>query len=1267
MNKIKILSYNAQGLRGRNKRAKVINWATKKNFDIMAIQESHFQEGDRTNWEEHWKGAIISSCWEKSNARGVTFLLREDLNYKLIQHFTDKEGRWVILDMEINKSRYTMANYYGPNDDHPWHLCDMISKIDELGHNNLIIMGDFNIVLNIKLDKLGGRSTTHFKCRQKVLDWMEEKNLLDIWRIKNPNTRKYTWTSNHKPPIKCRLDFFLISDNLTGHYKNCDIVPGLRSDHNCATLTLENLDLPRGRGLWKFNSSLLHEERFKEEVINTIKSTAENNKEADKRLLWDTMKCCIRGTCIGYAISKKKRERQLIEATTNEIVELEDNQNEAIRKMESEDIITAMGTEIREKKKIIEDHIEKETRARAIRSKSEWYEQGDSSSKLFLNLEKSRGEKKAVKRLRKSDGHITTDQTEILSEEEIFYKKLYTSSLDREINGARNQIFQVNSPKVDPDDKENLEKLIEEQEIWEIVKESPANKSPGTDGFTSEFYQAFWPHIKKHIVAAFNEALEEGELSISQKRGVITLIPKPQKDLDLLKNWRPITLLNQDYKYLAKAIANRCKKLLPALISYDQTGFVPGRYIGCNIQRIQSLIEKCDQDNINGVLINIDFEKAFDSIEWSFVVEALKFFNFPQKFISWTRCLYNNIETCIINNGHLSKFFKPQRGVRQGCPLSPYIFVIAAELLSLYVKQHPDIRGIKTSPSIDYTISQFADDTSIAIIADKKNIESTFNTLEKFSKSSGLKINVEKSEILLLGGAKAKQLPKNMRKLVKEELRILGLKISKDNQQTTSKNYQEALDKMKATVDLWKRRQMSLAGKICIIKTMITSKLQYCMNNLASPPKEFWKEVEELLYNFLNDNKPDKIKRETLIGPYEQGGYKMLDISAQNHAMKMNWAKRLVETEGVWKQEMINMIPTNTLYFLRCNLNYVDIPFKPPKGSIWEEFWPKWCKQNYKNNVQELEEILNQNIWYNSHIRINKKPTYIKTWADKGILWINDLVKENPDGTANFKTIEELEGILEQPIPRLTYMGLMAAIPQEWKRTIRLNEDTVDNEDYKLIDQLMDTPKASRVVYDSIINTKCKPPLKAIEKWQTELATTSTAKEIMKAHTSQRKGIINNKIRSYNYKFMLRIVPTQRRLFLLGKATTEDCQICNTTETISHLYWDCPCTKRLWERLKSTIEEKMRIIFPLCKERCLIGTGHGVSKTHLHEIQQLCNLTKYYIHLNKCNKTKSSPEGLDSFLKSKLRMEKHLYMEKGRVNLFQEKWGELILWSENQT
>ena len=150
----------------------------------------------------------------------------------------------------------------------------------------------------------------------------------------------------------------------------------------------------------------------------------------------------------------------------------------------------------------------------------------------------------------------------------------------------------------------------------------PNDKTPGSDGLSVNFYKVFWQELKYDLCQVFNKCFERGELCPSMRRGIITLLPKQGKDNLYLKNWRPISLLNTDYKILAKLIANRLKKVLSLLICSDQTGFMKKRYTGENIRLFLDMIEFCKTHSVDGLAFSIDFEKAFDSIKWNLFINA---------------------------------------------------------------------------------------------------------------------------------------------------------------------------------------------------------------------------------------------------------------------------------------------------------------------------------------------------------------------------------------------------------------------------------------------------------------------------------------------------------------------------------------------------------------------------------------------------------------------------------------------------------------------
>ena len=201
--------------------------------------------------------------------------------------------------------------------------------------------------------------------------------------------------------------------------------------------------------------------------------------------------------------------------------------------------------------------------------------------------------------------------------------------------------------------------------------------------------------LGKLVVDSLKYAFEYGELSSSQKQAVITLIVKKGKDKRLVKNWRPISLVNVDAKLASKTLAKRLEKVLPEVIYFNQNAFVKGRKIFDSVRTIDDVIEYARYKDIPGILVAIDFEKAFDSLNLIqfFILRVLHAFNFGPSFIQWIRVLYNNASSCVMNNGFTTGPFAPSRGVRQKGPHSPYLFIIALETLATKTREDDGIKG----------------------------------------------------------------------------------------------------------------------------------------------------------------------------------------------------------------------------------------------------------------------------------------------------------------------------------------------------------------------------------------------------------------------------------------------------------------------------------------------------------------------------------------------------------------------------------------------
>ena len=363
------------------------------------------------------------------------------------------------------------------------------------------------------------------------------------------------------------------------------------------------------------------------------------------------------------------------------------------------------------------------------------------------------------------------------------------------------------------------------------------SRSPGTSGFSADFYKFFWKKIGHFLVRSLNEAFYINKLSDTQTQGLITCIPKGDKPKQYIKNWRPVTLLNTVYKIGSGVIANRIKPLLPLLIKSDQNGFIKGRYIGENIRLIYDILHYTEENNIPGILLLIDFEKAFDSLSWSFIDKALNLFNFGPSIQKWFNVFYKDAKATVSQCGFLSDFFKVERGCRQGDPLSCYIFILCAEILSIKIRSNPKIKGIKINGT-EYKLSQFVDDTSICLDGSSESLNETLTTLSKFSVISGLNVNFDKTQVIWIGKKKySADTIKTRWKLVwnQHQFQLLGIIFHVDLSKMIRLNYSKKINEIEETLRKWRRRILTPIGKTVIVKNLLISKLNYLFLTLPYP------------------------------------------------------------------------------------------------------------------------------------------------------------------------------------------------------------------------------------------------------------------------------------------------------------------------------------------------------------------------------------------------------------------------------------------------
>ena len=639
------------------------------------------------------------------------------------------------------------------------------------------------------------------------------------------------------------------------------------------------------------------------------------------------------------------------------------------------------------------------------------------------------------------------------------------------------------------------------------------------------------------------------------------------------------------------------KKCLQNIIDKDQTGFLQNRYIEENIIRMLEIMDYTDLEDIPALAIFIDFEKTFDLLEWKFIKKVLVFFNFGKSFCDWIDTLYNNTSSQVLNNGWASEPFSISRGVRQGCPLSPYLFLICAEILAIMIRQNENIEGIKLG-SLEYKVSQYADDTCLTIIADVKGFQEVITIFDRFEKISGLRINYDKTEIMPIGSLKNTQFKLKTNKKLKwthGPVRLLGIMITTEKKDLISLNYLPLLQKVKNQLNMWSQRSFSLYGKITVIKTYALSQLIYVMSVLPSPlPQDrhddYFKSIEDLMFNFLwNGTNKDKIKRQTLIGSYEQGGLKMVHINSQNCSLKLAWIKRLIDIDcqGKWKDLVFHQFPTLKENIWKCNINCrdVDFIFRKVNSLFWKEIVKKWCNMNFFEPKKQID-ITYQYLWYNSWIRIQDRPVCYASWSKKGINKIHDLLDNNGIMLSYNGFLERFPGVNTN---FLIYQGLIDAIPREWKMLFQGSqvEDTVYS---YMVEKVLSAEKSTKFVYSTLIDNIFIPPNNAQSKWSEDLATLVDDEYWKTCFIQIHKCTISAKLRAFQYRFIHRIIFTNSRLFKMGKKESSLCTLCQEQEeTLIHYFYECNVAKDFWRAVLSWLRVQSGCNIDFSKKKVLLG------------------------------------------------------------------------------
>ena len=1002
-------------------------------------------------------------------------------------------------------------------------------------------------------------------------------------------------------------------------------------------------NINHGPSFCKFNNSLLDDEQYIKLIEQRVPVWLEEIRYSDDvRVQWDWLKYNIRKETITYSKAKAKERRERITDIENKL------------KLAEERLVDSPNVDTQNEIEVLKNAYEKEydyiTKGAIIRSRITWYEKGEKNNKYFLNLQNNKKTKSTIRKLECKNGKITVEPNCIMDEISSFYSDLYSEKNSDELIVENCPFLNSgNIPKLSQAMRDLCEGELTFAECFNTLSSFQCNKTPGNDGLTIEFYKCFWTLLGSHLVNCLNYAYKHGELSSSQKQALIVLIEKKDKDRRQIKNWRPISLINVDVKIGTKAIAKRLEKVLPEIIHHNQNAYVKGRTIFDAVRTIDDIIKLTSSYNISSLLVAIDFEKAFDSVNWNFLRHALRKFNFGPSFCAWITAFYSNISSCVMNNGFTTQPFKLSRGVRQGDPLSPYLFILVLETLAIYIRNDECIKGIKVDGH-ELKLIIFADDLTV-FLKDIASFHCLSAKLELFGHYSGLNVNKGKTEVLKLGPSDidAEELKIDE---IKKVVKILGIHFTYDQLLSDKLNFNTIIKSIRDLLNSWNWRGLTLLGKIQIIKSFAIPKILYRLS-LVSANKTFIKEINQVLFNFVWKGK-DKVKRLALINSVENGGLNMPHIESLIDTQRIVCIKKYMDDSPCsWKiilDHYLHRVGGSLLF--HCNFEYTKLPLDLP--DYYRECLTTWTKLT-ASTVSSLDEIVNQIIWNNKFICIGQNSVFNRKLFSLGLQKVGDLFNE-----ICIKIHTTLQNL--NALDLLFLNGLYDCLPLEWKKVmsndpasvlIKVNHVRDDILLYSGNDVILLSESSSKEIYNILVSKISISP-SAKKKWDAAYASTEQVLDWKSIYSNAFRCAIDTKTREFQYKILNRIIPLNDFLFKIGKTDSPLCSFCHSAEeNISHFFFHCPLVVNFWQSIKHLMGGH-----ELMEREAILGITETVENVFLKN--HLILLGKQHIFKCKFNNSLPSTISFIKSLKAVFDSERLIAKQNDKISIHNNKWKVLI-------
>ncbi|KAM9311530.1 E3 ubiquitin-protein ligase RNF213 [Gastrophryne carolinensis] len=882
-----------------------------KNFNLKTEEDKVVVKAGNIEGFSHWEDEICNLyCSQEIKNHGFLYEGHTQISKKNL----DRVIPYKYVIVQKNKEEYEYIYNADVQGQKPINRCLRISTklMDKEGI--LLLGGDLNIPLNPSLDTSSGRSAVPLSKIKQLKKALLGLQLVDTWRALHGSKKDYSFYS-HAANSYSRIDYLLMSHHALDWDPSAWIGLIVWSDHAPIFVSIQLPGLSPSCWSWRLNDNLLGDAVCSSAIETAIEHFFNDHKGDNTPLpyQWEALKCVIRGELIKHGSRLKRERASLVKQTLQLIRSLE-----ADHKANQTNTTLLDLTRAREKLQKLYDQSYLRYRDRG---KARLYESANKCGRLLTRSLHPRSMITHIPSLQRHNGTIAQTPSDIADTFRDFYASLYNlqgSQFSTSLPGATEEISDYIAatplPTIPGPESTNLEMPFSEQEIARAIKDTPSGKCPGPDGYSPKFYKHFGPKLIHFLTKTFNAINEECPFPKQSLEATISVIPKPGKDASLCSSYRPISLINVDLKIYAKIISLRLQPLLPDLIHLDQVGFVPGREARDNTNKLFNLISHITLTKTPACLLSCDAEKAFDRVNWAFMKASLQQIGVGPNLLSKILALYTNPTAKVRANGLLSASFPISNGTRQGCPLSPLLYVITMEHLAVAIRNNPSIKRIQVADR-QHKASLFADDLLLHLTSPLTSFPSILAEFNRFSRVSNFKINHSKSEALNLSlpPREVKQLELNFPfKWQPHAIKYLGIQIPSNLSTIYELNYKPLVTKIQSDLDKYTTKPFSWFGRINILKMDILPKFLYLFQTAPIKlPSGFFRKLQAAFSKFQVsgdriNNTPQVALLSLIPGPLSalKRGVLRHFISAMRAIIPRHWKSQDVPTLMEWVQEL---------------------------------------------------------------------------------------------------------------------------------------------------------------------------------------------------------------------------------------------------------------------------------------------------------------------------------------------------------------------------